>query len=85
MLAYDDIDAIEYFKQRLPAYWRRNGMTMADLLIKAEAEEPALRKRGEAFDRDRAIGFALIWVALAMFAGEGLARSRRVAAPGAAG
>jgi hypothetical protein len=52
MLAYDDIDAIEYFKRRLPAYWRRNGMTMADLLLKAEADEPALRKRGEAFDRD---------------------------------
>jgi len=32
----------------------------------------------EVFDRDRAIGFALIWVALVMFAGEGLLRSRRV-------
>jgi hypothetical protein len=52
MLAYDDIDAIEYFKRRLPAYWRRDGMTMADLLVKAEAEEAALRKRGEAFDRE---------------------------------
>ena len=52
MIAYDDIDGIEYFKRRLPAYWRRDGMTMADLLLKAEAEEPALRKRGEAFDRE---------------------------------
>ena len=52
MLAYDDIDAIEYFKRRLPAYWRRNGMTMAELLLKAEAEETTLRQRGEAFDRE---------------------------------
>jgi hypothetical protein len=52
MIAYDDIDAIEYFKRRLPAYWRRDGMTMAALLQKAEADEPALRKRSEAFDRE---------------------------------
>lgn len=31
----------------------------------------------EAFDRDRAIGFACIWVALAMFALDGWQRSRR--------
>jgi hypothetical protein len=52
MLAYDDIDAIEYFKRRLPAYWRRNGMTMADLLLKAEAEEAALHQQAEAFDHE---------------------------------
>jgi hypothetical protein len=53
MLAYDDNgDAIEYFKRRLPDYWRRNGMTMAELLLKAESEEASLRQRGEAFDRD---------------------------------
>jgi chloramphenicol-sensitive protein RarD len=32
---------------------------------------------GEAFDRDRATGFALIWIALALFGGEGLLRARR--------
>ena len=52
MLAYDDIDAIEYFKRRLPAYWRRDGMTMADLLLRAEQEEASLRARSEAFDRE---------------------------------
>lgn len=31
----------------------------------------------EAFDTDRAIGFAFIWIALALFAGEGLLRSWR--------
>ena len=51
MLAYDAEDAIEYLKRRLPPYWRRSGMTMAELLQRAEAEEPALRQRGEAFDR----------------------------------
>lgn len=38
----------------------------------------------EAFDRDRAIGFVFIWAALAMFATEGLWRSRRQAIPAAA-
>ncbi|HZY32911.1 MAG TPA: EamA family transporter RarD [Rhodanobacter sp.] len=32
---------------------------------------------GEAFDRDRAVGFAFIWIALAIFAGEGVWRSQR--------
>ena len=31
----------------------------------------------EAFDRDRAIGFGFIWIALALYAGEGLLRARR--------
>jgi chloramphenicol-sensitive protein RarD len=33
----------------------------------------------EAFDRDRAIGFAFIWVALVIYAGDGLLRSRKSA------
>jgi chloramphenicol-sensitive protein RarD len=32
---------------------------------------------GEAFDRDRAVGFVFIWIALLLFAGEGLWRSQR--------
>ncbi|HLQ51729.1 MAG TPA: DUF4965 domain-containing protein, partial [Terriglobales bacterium] len=51
MLAYDDILAIEFLNRRLPAYWRRNGMTMAELLQLAEQEEVSLQTRGEAFDR----------------------------------
>ena len=35
---------------------------------------------GEAFDRDRAVGFVFIWIALALFAGEGLWRTQRRAA-----
>jgi chloramphenicol-sensitive protein RarD len=34
----------------------------------------------EAFDRDRAIGFGFIWLALAVFAADGLMRARRAAA-----
>ncbi|QDH71182.1 EamA family transporter RarD [Marilutibacter alkalisoli] len=35
----------------------------------------------EAFDQERALGFAFIWVALLLFAGDGLRRARRQAAP----
>jgi chloramphenicol-sensitive protein RarD len=38
----------------------------------------------EAFDRDRAIGFGFIWVALVLYATEGVLRSRRQAALAAA-
>jgi chloramphenicol-sensitive protein RarD len=37
----------------------------------------------EPFDRDRAIGFVFIWVALAIFASDGLLRARRSAAAAA--
>ncbi len=39
---------------------------------------------GEAFDRDRATGFIFIWVALAIFAIDGLLRARRAAVAAAA-
>lgn len=35
---------------------------------------------GEAFDRDRAVGFLCIWIALALFAGEGAWRAQQRAA-----
>jgi chloramphenicol-sensitive protein RarD len=34
----------------------------------------------ETFDRDRAVGFAFIWIALLLYAGDGLLRARRTAA-----
>jgi chloramphenicol-sensitive protein RarD len=34
---------------------------------------------GETFDRNRAIGFAFIWIALAIYAADGLLRARRAA------
>lgn len=39
---------------------------------------------GEAFDRDRAIGFVFIWAGLAVFAIDGLLRSRKRAVPAVA-
>jgi len=52
LLAYDDRFSIEYLNRRLRAYWRRNGMTTAEMLEKAEAEEPSLRTQAEAFDKE---------------------------------
>lgn len=54
MLAYDDIEAVEYLHRRMPDYWRRNGWSIADLLQAAEREEDSLRARGEAFDKELA-------------------------------
>ncbi|HEV2462620.1 MAG TPA: DUF4965 domain-containing protein [Acidobacteriaceae bacterium] len=52
MLAYDDIESIEFLHRRLPAYWRRNGMTFAQMLLDAEQQESSLRARAEAFDHE---------------------------------
>jgi len=52
LVAYDDRFAIEYLNRRLRAYWRRNGMTTAEMLEKAEADESSLRSRTEAFDKE---------------------------------
>lgn len=52
MIAYDDRFSIEYLNRRLRAYWRRNGMTTAEMLEKAEADESELRRKAEAFDRE---------------------------------
>lgn len=40
---------------------------------------------GEPFGHDRAVGFALIWSALLVYAGDGLVRSRAAPSPAAAG
>ena len=52
LLAYDDRFSIEYLDRKLRAYWRRNGMTTAEMLKKAEADEPSLRTKSEAFDKE---------------------------------
>ena len=50
LLAYDDIYSIEYLNQWLRPYWRRNGMTMGQLLEKAEQEYGSLDERARKFD-----------------------------------
>jgi hypothetical protein len=50
LLAYDDIYSIEYLNQWMRPYWRRNGMTMGDLLEKAEQDYSGLDQKARQFD-----------------------------------
>ncbi len=50
LLAYDDIYSIEYLNQWLRPYWRRSGMTIGQLLEKAEQEYSSLDERTRKFD-----------------------------------
>ncbi len=52
ILAYDDEYSIQYFKQNLRPYWRRNGDDAAALLQKSAAEYESLKKRCERFDAE---------------------------------
>lgn len=52
VLAYDDGQSIQYFKQNLRPYWKRDGATAADLLRASAREYPDLWKRCGAFDRE---------------------------------
>lgn len=52
LIAYDDEYSIEYFKQRLRPFWRRNGDEAPDLLRKAAAEKSAIEKRCATFDSE---------------------------------
>ncbi len=51
MLAYDDLQSVEYFGERLLPYWRRNGMDAAGLLQTAAKEFDQLSQRCADFDR----------------------------------
>jgi hypothetical protein len=51
ILAYDDEYSIQYFKQNLRPYWRRNGDDAMALLKKAAADYESLKKRCAAFDK----------------------------------
>jgi hypothetical protein len=50
VLAYDDVYAIEYFGNRLQAYWKRQGITTSQMLLNAFTEYPEIIKRCAAFD-----------------------------------
>ncbi|HTW45903.1 MAG TPA: DUF4965 domain-containing protein [Acidobacteriaceae bacterium] len=52
MLAYDDIESIEFLHRQLTGYWRRNGMTFAQMLEAAEHQESSLLARSVTFDRN---------------------------------
>jgi hypothetical protein len=50
LLAYDDIDSVEYMNRRLLPYWRKNISSFAQLLKTAEHEYPVLSSRSVTFD-----------------------------------
>ena len=52
MLAYDDLYSIQYMKQNLRPYWRRNGWEAPDLLQAAAKDYEALVKRCADFDAE---------------------------------
>ncbi|HEY3282904.1 MAG TPA: DUF4965 domain-containing protein [Armatimonadota bacterium] len=50
LIAYDDLYSIQYFKQNLRPYWRRNGAEASDLLAAAISEFKGLQRRCASFD-----------------------------------
>jgi len=50
MLAYDDIASILYFGRKLPAYWKRNGKTIEQLLTESQEQYDQIARRCEQFD-----------------------------------
>ena len=52
LLAYDDVKAIQFFGNDLPAWWRRDGLSFTAMLEKAEADRAALLKKMDAFDAE---------------------------------
>lgn len=52
LLAYDDLFSIQFMKQNLRPYWRRNGWEAADLLRASAREYEALARRCAEFDAE---------------------------------
>ena len=52
MLAYDDLESIQYLGRNLRAYWRRGGWEAANLLAAAAAERESLLARCAALDKE---------------------------------
>ncbi len=52
VLAYDDLYSIQYMRQNLRPYWRRNGWEASDLLKAAATDRETLLKRCVAFDQE---------------------------------
>lgn len=50
LVAYDDIYSVEFLRQRLVAYWRRNGLSFGAMLTAAESEYADLARQCRAFD-----------------------------------
>jgi hypothetical protein len=50
LVGYDDLYSIEYLKRWMRPYWRRNGMTIGELLETSEREYSAIDQRSREFD-----------------------------------
>ncbi|MGC8862158.1 MAG: glutaminase domain-containing protein, partial [Armatimonadota bacterium] len=51
-LVYDDLYSVEYFRQKLRAYWRWDGTEIEGLIVKAVEEFEALNGRCARFDQE---------------------------------
>ena len=51
MIAYDDINSIQYFNKNLQAWWKKDGMTMEQLLNKSAFDYPVIKAKCNAFDK----------------------------------
>lgn len=52
MLAYDDIKAIKYFDTELEAWWKRDGMTIEELLVVASNDYDHAKQLSAEFDAE---------------------------------
>lgn len=51
VLAYDDVYAIEYFGEKLQAYWKRSGISALGMIAAAFDQYESIMERSAAFDR----------------------------------
>ena len=65
------------FRQRLLGDFRRDGHGRQIERPLAQELETLLQRQFARPDRERLVGFACIWLALAIFAADGLLRARR--------
>lgn len=49
LFGYDDIESMEYFGERLPAYWRKDGKTIDQAISEAAAEYESLKEKCDLF------------------------------------
>ena len=49
-IGYDDIKSIQYFGENIEAYWRKDGETFQDIIIKSLEEYEDIKKRVAAFE-----------------------------------
>jgi hypothetical protein len=50
LVGYDDIYSVEYMRQRLLPYWRKQFSSFSALMEEAERDYPSLRRRAEQYD-----------------------------------